>query len=453
MNKRYLSLISDPPPGFATGTIGKRELLSSAVVLLAENCDSAYALLPDFKTRVEGIVLTPGPPEITRVGPLLWHVSLPLVSLTQNQILLQAVLDAVTVAGEERDQATVARVAKERLYAENEVHRQDYQRITAALQIQVALVTDSEDKLTTILDSVDSFIYLKDKESRYLFANRPLRELWSIDKDDLMGSRDEHYFDATTATSIRLKDRKVLESGEILKTEEVMTVPGTGKTAFYISTRLPLRHEDGTIYALCGILTDITERKLMEEQVRQMAFYDPLTELPNRRLLYDRLSQTMASSKRSGCHSALMFIDLDNFKPLNDAHGHEFGDLLLIEVARRLKACVRSMDTVARFGGDEFVVMIPEMDADKRKTAMQAGIIAEKCRAALSETYRLVLAPGSGSESRVEHTCTACIGVTLFLHSSSSQDEILKQADAAMYEAKDAGRNSIRFHDSDKPVK
>ena len=131
--------------------------------------------------------------------------------------------------------------------------------------------------------------------------------------------------------------------------------------------------------------TDITERKQMEDQVHQLAFYDTLTHLPNRRLLDDRLSQTMAASKRSACYGALMFLDLDNFKPLNDMHGHVVGDLLLIEAADRLEACVREMDTVARFGGDEFVVMISDLDADKSRIDAQARLIAEKIRVALSD--------------------------------------------------------------------
>jgi len=120
----------------------------------------------------------------------------------------------------------------------------------------------------------------------------------------------------------------------------------------------------------CNI-RNIAERKRMEDQVRQMAFFDELTKLPNRRLLSDRLSQAMAASKRTGSYGVMMFLDLDNFKLLNDAHGHAVGDLLLIETAHRLKSCVREMDTVARFGGDEFVVMIGDLDTDKAEARSQ----------------------------------------------------------------------------------
>lgn len=194
---------------------------------------------------------------------------------------------------------------------------------------------------------------------------------------------------------------------------------------------------------------DVTERKQMENQVRQLAFYDTLTKLSNRRLLNDRLNQAMAASKRSGCYGAVMFLDLDNFKPLNDTHGHEVGDLLLIEAADRLKSCVRAMDTVARFGGDEFVIMINELGTDKAESILQAAVVAEKIRTALSEPYLLTIKDRGKADPTVKHRCTASIGVALFINHEASQDDILKWADTAMYQAKDAGRNSIRFHDAD----
>ena len=207
-----------------------------------------------------------------------------------------------------------------------------------------------------------------------------------------------------------------------------------------------VKNEDGVVTHYVGAHVDITERKHREDQVRQLAFYDTLTELPNRRLLNDRLSQTMAASKRSGCYGALMFLDLDNFKSLNDTQGHGVGDLLLIEAADRLKRCVRQMDTIARFGGDEFVVLLNDLSADKDASATQAKIIAEKISAALSEPYRLTLKQAGKADITVEHRCTASVGVALFINHEASQGDILKWADTAMYRAKEAGGNSIRFY-------
>ena len=215
-------------------------------------------------------------------------------------------------------------------------------------------------------------------------------------------------------------------------------------TSFSIEVHIaPLTHHSEPVM-LCFI-RDITERKQLEEQVRQLAFFDPLTKLPNRRLLSDRLIQTIAASKRSGCHGALIFLDLDNFKPLNDTHGHDVGDVLLIEAADRLKACIRETDTVSRLGGDEFVVLINELAADRAESASEALSIAEKIRNTLAEPYRLVSGRGADSDQTISHHCTASIGVTLFVNHGASLEEIIKRADTAMYQAKRAGRNQIRF--------
>jgi diguanylate cyclase (GGDEF)-like protein len=169
--------------------------------------------------------------------------------------------------------------------------------------------------------------------------------------------------------------------------------------------------------------------------------------LPNRLTLKDRLSQAMAASRRRGRYGALMFVDLDNFKPVNDTHGHDAGDCLLIEAANRLRACVREMDTVARFGGDEFVVMLSTLHANQTESASQAGIVAEKIRLALAQPYQLTIRREDMAEQTLAHQCTASLGVALFFDHQASQDDLLKWADAAMYQAKESGGNLIRFHD------
>jgi len=190
---------------------------------------------------------------------------------------------------------------------------------------------------------------------------------------------------------------------------------------------------------------DISDRKEAEEQIRNLAFYDTLTQLPNRRLLKDRLGRAMADSCRSGRYGALMFLDLDNFKPINDQYGHGAGDLLLIEVAQRLSRCVREIDTVARFGGDEFVVMLSKLDISRAESTVQAGLVAEKIRTLLAEPYILTLRQDGKTDSAVAHRCTSSIGVVLFINHEYSMEEICKWADMAMYQAKEDGRDIIRF--------
>ena len=185
----------------------------------------------------------------------------------------------------------------------------------------------------------------------------------------------------------------------------------------------------------------------LETPLPGTAFYKQMVE-ENRLLLTERLRLTMAASKRHKRYSALMFMDLDNFKPINDTHGHFVGDLLLVEVARRISTCIRAMDMVSRFGGDEFVVILSELGVDKPDSIAQSRVIAEKLLALLDKPYVLTYKQEDKNEITVEHHCTASIGVVLFNDHEGSQDDVLKWADAAMYEAKEAGGNLIRYHDT-----
>ncbi len=199
-----------------------------------------------------------------------------------------------------------------------------------------------------------------------------------------------------------------------------------------------VKDEAGGVTNFVGTMTDITSRKVAEDEIRMLAFYDPLTGLPNRRLLLDRLKQALASSIRSEKYGALLFIDLDNFKDLNDNLGHQIGDLLLQQVAQRLSAGIRDGDTVARLGGDEFVVMLEDLSVSAQEAATQTKNVAEKILATLNEPYEL---------ADYKHRSTPSIGVTLFAENQVAMDELLKRADLAMYQAKAAGRNTLRFFD------
>lgn len=201
--------------------------------------------------------------------------------------------------------------------------------------------------------------------------------------------------------------------------------------------------EAGKVLRYIAIAADITSRKKSEDEINSLAFYDPLTELPNRRLLLDRLRQAMATSARSEKHGALLFIDLDNFKTLNDTLGHDIGDLLLRQVAQRLLACVREGDTVGRLGGDEFVVMLEELSKDPMEASGQAEVVGDKILAALNQPYQL---------ESYQHHSTPSIGVVVFVDHQETVDELMKRADLAMYQAKAAGRNNLRFYDPEMQV-
>lgn len=201
-----------------------------------------------------------------------------------------------------------------------------------------------------------------------------------------------------------------------------------------------VKDSNGVVTHYVGLHTDISARKASEEEIKQLAYYDPLTALPNRRLLLDRLQQALATSSRNNKYGALLFIDLDNFKSLNDNLGHDMGDVLLQQVAQRLIACVREGDTVSRQGGDEFVIMLEELGDHAEEAAAKTKTIGEKIITSLNQPYQL---------SHHEYQNTPSIGITLFINHQHSINTLLKRADIAMYGAKAAGRNTLRFFDQD----
>ena len=199
-----------------------------------------------------------------------------------------------------------------------------------------------------------------------------------------------------------------------------------------------LRNPDQNVTGYVAFFSDISERKQAEEEIRNLAFYDPLTRLPNRRLLLDRFHQSLHSSERSQQYGAILFLDMDKFKVLNDTMGHDFGDLMLIEVAERIGELVRDVDTVARIGGDEFVVLLENMGDLADDASNRVALVAEKIRASLSEEYRI--------KDHIYHSSPS-IGVCLFKGNAVTVNDILKHADIALYQAKNNGRNTVRFYD------
>ena len=318
---------------------------------------------------------------------------------------------------------------------ELEVALQENRKTTRALR-------ESENRNRLLVENSPMCIHEIDRDGRIISMNLAgLGMLGLKEECDVQGSL---YLDAVNDAD-RKRISALLTKAYAGETSHFEFRASGPREQIYKSCFVPIKDKNGRVEKLMGISEDITERKQAEEQVRNFAFHDTLTHLANRRLLADRLAQAMAASKRRGHYGAVMFLDLDNFKPLNDTHGHNVGDLLLIEVAHRITRCVREMDTVARFGGDEFVVMLSELDADKELSVAQAGIVAEKIRATLAEPYLLTRKQKDNAEITVEHLCTASIGVVLFINHEASQEDILKWADMAMYQAKESGRNQVHF--------
>ena len=273
--------------------------------------------------------------------------------------------------------------------------------------------------------------------------NKQMELLTGCTRDELIGAPFKQFFTDPHRAEIGIK--LVLKEHRVIDFElTVRAIDGRETVVSYNATTYYDRKRRLQGVFVCA--RDITEHKRAEQQLR-LALHDKLTGLPNRQLFVDRLHQSMAGSQRTNIYGALIFLDLDNFKPLNDSHGHDFGDLLLIEVAQRLKKCAREMDAVARFGGDEFVVMISPLSMDRSASIVQAGIIAEKIRSSLAEPYLLTIMQNSHPGKTVEHRCTASIGVALFLGHKIGHEELIKRADTAMYQAKEAGCNLVRFHE------
>ncbi|OGQ99702.1 MAG: two-component system response regulator [Deltaproteobacteria bacterium RIFOXYD12_FULL_55_16] len=213
----------------------------------------------------------------------------------------------------------------------------------------------------------------------------------------------------------------------------------TGQRIYVKNKAFALQKNDlGEVQTVIEIVVDITAKNHREAEIHHLAFYDPLTSLPNRRLLLDRLEQAFITGARTGYYGAVLFLDLDHFKTLNDTRGHDVGDLLLVEMAGRLQAAVREGDTVSRQGGDEFVVLLKNLSKAERVAITQAGHVAEKIRTDLGQPFRL-----AGHEQQI----TASIGICLFCGHDTTVEELFKRADTAMYQAKNTGRNAVRFFD------
>jgi diguanylate cyclase (GGDEF)-like protein/PAS domain S-box-containing protein len=312
------------------------------------------------------------------------------------------------------------------------------QRESALLESQQKL-TENEALFRMLTEDISEIVWREDANLNIVYISPADERLRGFPADEVLG---RPMFEMLTPEGVALM-REVLARGE-----SRATVPVRCKDGREVWMDVTMTREfdgEGKICGYHGIGRDITERRSIEEQIRHLAFYDSLTQLPNRRMLNDRLAMAMAASKRSGLHGAVMLLDLDNFKPLNDEHGHAAGDLLLIEVARRLNATVREVDTVARLGGDEFVVVLSNLKEAVALSRVEALAVAEKIREALEQPYLLQVVREGAQTETIRHLCSCCVGVALFSGEIESQNVLLKRADDAMYQAKQAGRNTVRY--------
>lgn len=303
------------------------------------------------------------------------------------------------------------------------------------------MMREQEAFFRMITENIEDFIEVLDLEGRRLYNSPSYAKLF-YDIEHLNGTAAFSEVHRDDFEQVKNAFRETVQSGRGLQIEYRLVL-SDGSIRHMESRGGLIRNSKGQASRVVVISRDITERKQAEEKIRNLAFYDTLTHLPNRRMLDDRMNHAMAASKRSGHYCALMFLDLDNFKPLNDLYGHNVGDMLLIEVARRICSCVREVDTVARFGGDEFVVMLSELDVDRESSISQTRIVAEKIRTVLAQTYFLSIKVNGNTEVKFEHHCTSSIGVVIFSDHEFSSEELIKRADREMYLAKESGRNRV----------
>lgn len=291
------------------------------------------------------------------------------------------------------------------------------------------------DLMHAMMDSVPDQIFFKDRESRFIRINASLAKRYGLeDPAQAVGKSDADFYSAEHAAQTRREELEILRTGSPVFNQLHHEVWQDGREAWNVSMKMPLRDATGNIIGTYGVAHDITEHKKAEALIWQQANFDDLTGLPNRRMLRDRWEQSLNTHKRHDHGLGLLIMDLDQFKEVNDSLGHAFGDQLLLQVSRRVEACLRNTDTLARMGGDEFAVILTDLSPDT-----DVGDIAQKIVASFAEAFDL-----GGHKVFV----SASIGISLYPQNGQSFDDLLKLADQAMYEAKSNGRNGFCFFTS-----
>ncbi len=287
-----------------------------------------------------------------------------------------------------------------------------------------------------MIDQVPDYLFVKDTNSRFVIVNRAVAADLGLQPDDLMRKTDFDLHRRELASKFFADEQKVVSSGEPLLDIEEYVVDAAGKKQWLSTSKVPLRNDRNEVIGIVGVARNISDRKHAEDQIRFMALHDVLTGLPNRSLLMDRLEQALLQAKRNNTQATVIFIDLDNFKLVNDSLGHNAGDTLLKVVAERMVGCVRATDTVARLGGDEFVILL----SDQAASAAVSTEIFDSLRAAIARPVTI-----EGQQFHV--TCS--IGVANFPEDGADPETLLLNADVAMYQAKENGRDSLQFYTSE----
>lgn len=295
------------------------------------------------------------------------------------------------------------------------------------------------DQFMSLIQNIPGTIYqcLLDEDWTIVFLSDHIYQLTGYPASDFMNNSVRTFASIIHPDDANMVDRIVQEGVDQKKpyTLEYRIIHASGEIRWAHESGQAM-YDDDKVSHLDGVITDITEKKLYEKEIAQLAFFDPLTHLPNRRLLIDRLNQVQLECERNKHFAALMFIDLDGFKDLNDTFGHDYGDLLLQQVANRLSNLIRKGDTVARLGGDEFIIVLKDLSECIDDAGKEVIIIADKIMKALKMPYELKL---------IEYGCTSSMGITFIQGRENDQDELIKQADSAMYDAKKSGKNTYRF--------
>ena len=287
----------------------------------------------------------------------------------------------------------------------------------------------SKDFLQQVINTVADPIFVKNEKHQWIVLNDAYCDLIGSPQKQLIGKFDYDFFPKHEADAFIKNDEYVFKTHKFLENEEKLT-DMNGKLHL-IATKRSLHKDSAGNLFLVGIIRDITERKFQEDHFRYIAYHDALTGLPNRKAFTEELHESLSWAKNSNCMLALLFVDLDGFKQVNDSLGHKMGDLLLVTVAQRLSNCLRGSDTVSRLGGDEFTIILRKIPK-----AEVAAKIADKILRTITEPIAL---------ENHNATVSASIGISIYPDNAENCETLLKQADAAMYRAKHLGRNRYEF--------